>query len=234
MTGFSIFILLSLVSLGVAVLSAIGNPSLHRLDAQARIPVPRLAIAGAVGGAVVLGAGLFAGVQDFTLLLLAGLLGVFAAMLALMDRDTAWAPDEFTMPFAVLAILVGDRIGGWGLGWIISTFAGLGLFAFGWALWWIQDRLEMQVLPPPDCLAIVAPLPLLGMSMALPAHFLAISAILIGCRVYPPAVRVFAHPDAVSAAQTDLGYDRPAITFLAVAMPVLILAVAGRLAFGLL
>lgn len=147
--------------------------------------------------------------------------GAIAAVMAIMDRDTAWAPDGLMLPLTVLAFAMGSMHYGV-LPLLPAVAAGVAVFFAAQGLWWLQDRYDFRVLPPPDLLAFVIPAALLGLSFSLAVFYIVTASMILVFRQNPEFLSLFSRKEALDEAAADLGFgDRPAITFLAVAFPVL-------------
>ncbi|MEP1314996.1 MAG: hypothetical protein ABJK83_00190, partial [Parasphingorhabdus sp.] len=144
-----------------------------------------------------------------------------AGVLAIMDRDTAWAPDGLTIPMTVLAFVMGSVNYGT-MPFFTAIIASLVVFGVGQGLWWLQCRFELIVLPPADFLAFIIPAALLGVSFSLVIFYITTASLILILRKFPYFAPIFSHQQAVDEAAIDLGFgDKPAVTFLAVAFPIL-------------
>jgi hypothetical protein len=151
---------------------------------------------------------------------------------AWIDRQTTWVPDSVLVPTLCLAGLhvVSGRLGTTGG----EVLAGLGLGLVVWlvslVLWRVQTALNHVVFTPPDMIAAVLPLMLLGTSFAASLVYL-LTALLALAMLKSPLVRcIFVNELATEEGARHLGLpeDRPALPALSLFLPVLSIVFMAR------
>ena len=214
-------ILASIILSGIAA-GYLSRFALENVDPDASLPALKRYGFGVAGASLLSVASIAGPVPDsFPMMLAICAFGAIAGVLAIMDRDTAWAPDGLMLPVTLLAFAVGAmNYGTMPLLWSIP--AGIAAFFAAQGFWWIQDRFEQRFLPPPDLLAFVIPAALLGLSFPLAIFYIVTAIMILILRQNPDLMPIFFRKHVLDEAAEDLGFqDKPAVTFLAVAFPVL-------------
>lgn len=152
------------------------------------------------------------------------ILGSLLLLGAWIDRISAYAPDAIIMPFCILIFLVGfDDIDPRGM--FDALLLGVLLYVICIALWIPQEASGYRVVPPVDVAALAAPFILFGVEIATFAVYLASSVVLIAILRIPSLAPIFSKAEAVKSGAQDVHLpDRPAVTFLSVAFPIIFVA----------
>lgn len=149
---------------------------------------------------------------------------VFAAQLAVaawIDRQTTWVPDPVGVglclvaalavaaePTAPLNRLLADRGLGapplvFGLAWLAAILG----WGAGLAAWHAQAALGRGWLTPPDLVAFLLPLVVLGASGAAAAAYALTGLLALGAMRFAPLRRALVHPSAAAEGARDLGLE---------------------------
>ena len=145
-----------------------------------------------------------------------------AAVSALVDARTSWAPIELVLPLCIAATLAGSSdIDGYGPLLILGTV----IFLASRTIWEVQSWLGRRHLPPADLVALTCPILLLGSGAASLSVYCILLAALLVIRCAPRA-RV-GHCIQLSFAWHMLSDRR--IALLGLANPILLLCL---LVFG--
>jgi hypothetical protein len=197
-----------------------------------------LAVTATTGAALCLAIPLLRSGEPFegiALPLLLACAGALLAALAHVDRATAWAPDALMLPAVAAVFGLGSASGALPLDLAWALASGVIVFLASQIAWLATHRLIPGVPPPADLLAMLLPLPVLGLSPATVAFYLSISLIIFAYRISPGVRRVFSVPEAIRAASRDIGAsdvdDAAAAPFLALSAPVALLLFAFFLPF---
>lgn len=144
------------------------------------------------------------------------LFGTFLLLLAIIDRQTSWAPDMLMLPLCCLAMWVGAQHGGQDPGVFRLLLRGLGLFGLAQILFVILARLA-RPLPPPDMIGLLLPFVVFGISAQASVAFIITSAILILIRQSGGIRNRLLTPEV----GTDVSVEgRLSVPFLAIVLPV--------------
>ena len=165
-------------------------------------------------------------------------LAMFAALLmaaAIVDRETAWAPDGLLFPLTALSMLTGMNLGSWDIAPLPALLIGSGAFLVFHAAWLAVLRIwpEALVPPPSDLLAFLVPFLVIGPNSGFVVFTMAISAILFLCMKSSTVNSIFARPEIVDHVLKneicDDTVEGSGITFLALAFPLLLVFMVARL-----
>lgn len=158
--------------------------------------------------------------MDFLIVIISSLL----AMGAWIDRVSGWAPDIVIAPLCLMSFLFTPEISSLrDLGVLLAS--GVCLYIVSILLWAPQALSGYRFATPPDFIALGLPFVLFGITMQTVAVFLTVSFLLILCLKFEFARNIFAKPVAVLDARSHSELEeKPAITFLSVIFPVILLA----------
>ncbi|WP_264772297.1 hypothetical protein [Defluviimonas salinarum] len=151
---------------------------------------------------------------------------------AMIDRASGWAPDLVVGPAVAAALATGGILGSWGgdPAWLLV--GGVAAYIAAQGLWMAaQWRFPERMIPPPaDLLALTIPVMIFGLTPAMVAVMMTISAILALCMKSDEILSLFSRQEVVDEVLKEvLGNDmnnERAITFLALSFPVTWLAAA--------
>lgn len=152
------------------------------------------------------------------------ILGSLLLLGAWIDRISAYAPDAIIIPFCIMIFFVGVDDPGYA-DLFYSILLGLLLYIICIAMWIPQEASGYRVVPPADVAALAAPFILFGVEIATFAVYLASSVVLIAILRIPSLAPIFSKAEAVKSGAQDVHLpDRPAVTFLSVAFPIIFVA----------
>ena len=183
----------------------------------------------AIGASLMILAGALSDLPGLSRLVLV-ILGSLLTISAWIDRVSAWAPDILILPLCMALFLVSPDTRTMA---DVGTAVGFGalLFIGALAAWFLQDRVGYRFAPPPDIVALAAPLILFGISMPTSIVYAVISTLLIAASKSTMLRRLFSRPEAIEDAGIEVGYGgAKSVTFLSIAFPVVLVAQALVLA----
>lgn len=161
--------------------------------------------------------------------------GALLTALAIMDRNTAWAPDLVTLPLCLLMaitgeMLAGDPVSGW------TVLIGVGIWGMAQLLWFAQVAVGAGAVPPPDLMLLIAPAVLFGATLPLIIYYLLVALTMKGCMASPGVRRVFVGAGVAERAGVETGTPgnpQEAITFLSIGCPILLIVLALSIGMGI-
>jgi hypothetical protein len=146
------------------------------------------------------------------------LLGIVLMLLAVIDRETSWAPDLLVIPVCCFAMWVGAQHAGEDPGVLQLVFRGLGFFAAFQVLYAVGSR-AFAMIPPPDMIGLAMPFVVFGLSALAAASLAIVSMILISIR-QSAVIRNFV---LVPHVGEDIDQGRGlSVPFLAIVFPVVV------------
>lgn len=233
----------TLATLAVGLLAGAG---LALTRSGARLS-PALRFGAAAGGAVIAATGLLVadrlpdpvalagGMAEALAAMAVVLLGALLSTLAVMDRNTAWAPDAMTLPLCLLIAISGNGLTGEPVT-VSTVLVGLGIWGTAQLLWLGQVMLGAGAVPPPDLMLLIAPVVAFGATMPLILYFLAVALTMKACMISARLRRVFVGvgvAERASAETGGTGNPQEAVTFLAIGCPILLIVLALSVGAGI-
>lgn len=161
--------------------------------------------------------------------------GALLAVLAVMDRNTAWAPDLVTLPLCILIAMTGNALSGDAVTFS-TVLVGLGIWGVAQLLWLGQVMMGAGAVPPPDLMLLIAPAVVFGATMPLILYYLAVAMTMKLSMASPRLRRVFVGAgvaERASAETGSAGNPQEAVTFLAIGCPILLIVLALSIGVGI-
>ncbi len=228
---------MGVIVIGTLVISAIMRRGLQRVEHHALNKIPWLRPITLIG----CGMGAFVAyvldpdlatvsIIDVTLILLGGLL----LAMAYTDVKTFWAPLEAQSLLAIgLGIVSGNCTTPSMIDFAWAGMLGLGLLGLAHGLWFVQTKCRIQLMPPVDMVAVVAPLCLFGASITSLVLYLTVALVLVclqaGNRSLKHALPAHGKRTATMVQDDGIGRNLPALGIL---LPVMLLFMLGRAWYG--
>ena len=241
--AFAAFEVVALTAIAAGLLAGAGLASTGSGTSLA----PRLRYGWAGGGAILVTLALLAtgqlpdpGIAHTSIreVVHAGMIVLTAALmaaLAVMDRNTAWAPDLVTLPLCITAAATGAILGGEAISFT-TVLLGVAIWGGAQLLWLAQVLLRVEAVPPPDMMLLLAPLAMFGVELPLVIYFLIVAVALKACKAMPGVQRFFMARGLAEKVVADTeGHGNPqeSVTFLAIGCPAGVIVLALSTAMGI-
>jgi len=202
---------ISMLGVGIAYLApfAVNHAAKENLD----MDMGKIYISAMIGGWA---GALSLGYGDLLFSYAFGMLGIVMMVLAMVDRETSWAPDVLIIPFCLLASFVAHEAPRDPALWPHVLFYAAGFYIFPQLLFWAIIRSKGRLMPPPDMIAILSPFLVFGLSEYTALSYIIITIVLIAIRQFE-YIRGYIFKNGVS--EDILEKEENAITFLTVSFP---------------
>lgn len=217
MTGIEISLVWIVIWLFIGLSFAWASPAIIGWASNGTATISRTKVliaclAGCIPGLAALVSGSAPMVPSFTLL------GVLLMLMAVMDRQTSWAPDLIMIPLCCVAMWVGAQHSAEDPEVTRIILRGLGFFAFFQIVYLVLSRYP-KAIPPPDMIGLAMPFAIFGISPLSAASLMFASLGLIAIR-QSRSVRDFVLMPGVG---NDISQGRGLhVPFLVVIFPVLV------------
>lgn len=138
------------------------------------------------------------------------------AVMAWMDRISAWAPTE---PLIAVMVSTGAMAFPDNLSLVLPVTAAALVVTHG--AWEIQARLGVQVISPADMIALSLPCVMMGLKMETVVAYVLVSVMILAALKVDRVARFLSRCAAVEDGAKSTGVSGPAITFLPVMFPII-------------